>query len=74
MDRTLLEALDGGLVGAYEPCPAFSASAPDDPVCAGCGWLDHEHECTGEDDAAPVAQLHTLKTHPRTRRSGRLAS
>jgi hypothetical protein len=33
---------------AFEPCEAF-VTDDDTPVCAACGWLEHEH------DHAPIA-------------------
>jgi len=27
----------------YEPCPEFEADG-ESPVCAGCGWLDVDHD------------------------------
>jgi hypothetical protein len=27
----------------FEPCDRFEPEA-DSPRCAGCGWLDHEHD------------------------------
>jgi hypothetical protein len=42
---------------AFEACPEFAGAGDASPVCAGCGWLESEHERD--------ADLHTLPArHP----------
>jgi hypothetical protein len=52
----------------FEACTAYAAGPDASPVCAGCGWLDAEHE-------PAVAEVRAL---PARRRAGatpkRLAS
>jgi hypothetical protein len=42
---SLTDSIDFDLaVGLAEPCGAFAVDAESaSPVCAHCGWLDHEH-------------------------------
>ncbi len=52
---------------SFEACGTFVAPGDGSPVCGGCGWLDTEHR-------AESAEVHTLRTRPRTRQPRRLAS
>jgi hypothetical protein len=53
--------------GAFQACAGFSA--PDDgaPVCAGCGWLEAEHD-------HGIAEVRSLPTRRAARVPKRLAS
>ncbi len=52
----------------FEACAEFGAGTDGSPVCAGCGWLEAEHE-------APDADVHTLPARrPAVRTPKRLAS
>ncbi len=53
--------------GAYEACAEFSVPADGSPVCAGCGWLETEHD-------HGIAEVTTLPTRHAARAPKRLAS
>jgi hypothetical protein len=44
----------------FEACVEFETVGDGSPVCAGCGWLEAEHE-------PGVAEVHTLPTRPASR-------
>ena len=43
LSDTLEVSPDQLVTSRFEACPAFSADQLESPVCAGCGWLEHEH-------------------------------
>ena len=61
--------------GAFQACAEFSAPADGAPVCAGCGWLEAEHDHGhhhGQHHG--VAEVRTLPARPVVKRPKRLAS
>jgi hypothetical protein len=53
--------------GAFEACAEFSAHEVGAPVCAGCGWLEVEHDHV-------FAEVRALPTRTTARVPKRLAS
>ena len=53
--------------GAFQACAEFSAPADGAPVCAGCGWLEAEHDHV-------IAEVRSLPTRKAARVPKRLAS
>jgi len=53
--------------GAFEACAEFSGPADGSPVCAGCGWLEAEHD-------HGIAEVTSLPTREAARAPRRLAS
>ena len=55
---------------SFEACAAFAAMGDGSPVCAGCGWLEAEHD----HDLAEVRSLPTRERRRQPRAPKRLAS
>jgi hypothetical protein len=53
--------------GAFEACVEFSALDHGSPVCAGCGWLEAEHD-------HGIAEVRALPARRAARAPKRLAS
>ena len=53
--------------GTFEACAEFSDPGDGSPVCAGCGWLEAEHD-------HGIAEVRSLPTRRTTRTPKRLAS
>ena len=53
--------------GSFQACVEFSGSGDGSPVCAGCGWLEAEHD-------HGVAEVRTLPAPRVARPPKRLAS
>jgi len=57
----------------FEACAAFGPTGDGSPVCAGCGWLETEHDTVVVH--VPSAEIHTLTPRrPSRRAEKRLAS
>jgi hypothetical protein len=42
----------------FEACTGFVATGDGEPVCAQCGWLDHEHGADAEVRVLPARPVH----------------
>ena len=52
------ETVNDLVTGLYDVCASYVGAGDGEPVCAQCGWLDHEHGADAEVRALPARPVH----------------